>query len=109
MSVNGIGSSPLTPIATAAPAAPAPAAVPAAAPRAYPPAALNAAVEAANRAMGGLANNLEFIIDEESKRTVVRVVNKETRQVIRQFPSDEMLSISHAIDRLQGLLIHQTA
>jgi flagellar protein FlaG len=103
MSIEGIRSSPPAPVASIAPA------VPVAAPRVYAPAALDAAVETANRAMGGLAHSLEFSIDQESGKSVVRVVNKETGQVIRQFPTEEMLSIAHAIDRLQGLLINQTA
>jgi flagellar protein FlaG len=40
---------------------------------------------------------------------VVKVVDTETDQVIRQIPSEEMLAIARNIDRLQGLLVKQEA
>lgn len=38
--------------------------------------------------------DIEFIIDEQSGRIVVRVVDSVTHEVIRQIPSEEMLAIS---------------
>ena len=48
--------------------------------------------------MSRLAQNkqraLEFTIDEDSGETIIRVIDKETRQVIRQIPPDEALTMS---------------
>ena len=55
------------------------------------------------------SNNLQFSIDQESGRTVVRVVDADTGDTIRQIPSEEMLNISKALDKLQGLLLQQKA
>lgn len=55
------------------------------------------------------ASNLQFSLDEDSGRTVVKVVDASTKEVIRQIPSEEILAIAKALDRLQGLLIRQTA
>jgi flagellar protein FlaG len=41
--------------------------------------------------------SLQFSQDEESGRIVVKVINKETNEVVRQFPPDELLSLSRAI------------
>lgn len=56
-----------------------------------------------------MARDLQFSVDEVSGNSVVRVVDRETKEVIRQIPSEEMLAIAHAIDRLQGLLLRQKA
>lgn len=53
--------------------------------------------------------NIEFTVDSESDRLVVRVVDSENNQLIRQIPSEEMLAISHALDRMTGLLFKQKA
>jgi len=53
--------------------------------------------------------NLEFTIDEDSDRTIVKVVDQKTREVLRQIPSEEVLELSKALDLSQGLLIRQKA
>ncbi len=67
------------------------------------------AVAVLNDVMAALSREVEFTSDQETGHTVVRVVDRETQEVIRQIPSQEMLSITHALDRLQGLLIQQKA
>lgn len=42
-----------------------------------------------------LERDLQFSIDEVSGRTVIKVLDSENDQVIRQFPSEEMLAIVH--------------
>jgi|APDOM4702015023_1054809.scaffolds.fasta_scaffold104206_1 flagellar protein FlaG len=51
------------------------------------------------------AGNIEFQIDEQSGRTVMRLVDKETGSVLRQLPSEEMLALARALDKLSGLVI----
>lgn len=50
-----------------------------------------------------------FTIDEDLDKTVVKVVDRSTKEVIRQYPSEEMLQIAKALDKLQGLLVKQQA
>ena len=52
---------------------------------------------------------MEFSIDKGSGRTIVRLVDSETKQVLRQYPSEEMLSIARSLEQLEGLLLHQSA
>jgi flagellar protein FlaG len=82
----------------------------AAAPVAEPsPAVLNKAIENINNSMRALSQGLEFSIDDDSKRLIVKVVDQQTKEVIRQMPSAEALEIAKALDRVQGLLIRQQA
>lgn len=65
------------------------------------------ALQSINQAMEKLAPNLEFTFDKESNRTIVKIVDQETQEIIRQMPSKEALEIAKALDKLQGLLIQQ--
>lgn len=56
-----------------------------------------------------LAKELTFDIDDDSGRTVVKVIDSSTNEVLRQIPSEEMLGIAKALDQIQGLLIKQKA
>jgi flagellar protein FlaG len=59
------------------------------------------------------ASDIKFSIDQDSGRTVVKVVDRETKDVIRQIPSEEMLELAKALDRAlgepQGVLVKQKA
>jgi len=67
------------------------------------------AVKNINDTFKALSRNLEFTVDAETDRTLVKVVDLETKEVIRQIPSPEVLEIAKAVDQLQGLLIRQKA
>ncbi len=54
-------------------------------------------------------NRLEFSIDDDVGRVVVKVVDKETEDVILQIPSEEMLAIAKALDNIKGLFVRQQA
>jgi len=65
------------------------------------------AVDAINRQIQTVAPNLHFSIAEDASSMVVRVVDKNRGDVIRQVSSEEVLAISGSVERLQGLLFHQ--
>lgn len=67
------------------------------------------AVEEVQKAIAPVAQNLLFSIDDDTGRTIVKIVDSQTDEVIRQMPSAEVLAISKAINKLQGLLISQQA
>ena len=67
------------------------------------------AVSDINKAMQFMSRELEFSVDTDSKRTVVKVIDQQTREVIRQMPTEEALEIGKALEKVQGLLIRQTA
>lgn len=70
---------------------------------------LERAVKQTNEFLKPINNSIQFNLDTESGRTIIKVVDLETKETIRQFPSEEMLSIAKAIDTMKGLLIQQKA
>lgn len=66
---------------------------------------LRQAVERINQSLPPSNQGIEFSIDEDSERVIVKVVDRETREVLRQMPTQEALDIAKALDRTQGLLI----
>lgn len=67
------------------------------------------AVVEINKAMQFMSRQLEFSVDTDSERTIVKVIDQQTREVIRQMPTKEALEIGKALEKAQGLLIKQTA
>ena len=68
--------------------------------RAPPPAStgqreLIQAVKAINATgLFGQDNELSFILDRNSRRVVIRVVNRDTREVVRQIPAEHVLRLA---------------
>lgn len=52
---------------------------------------------------------LQFSVDDSTGSTVVKVIDQVTKEVIRQIPSEEMLEIAKALDRISGLLVKNKA
>lgn len=67
------------------------------------------AVDAINKTIQAASQNLEFSVDGDTSNVVVKVVDQQTKQVLRQIPTEEALEIAKSLDKLQGLLIKQTA
>jgi flagellar protein FlaG len=88
---------------------PAPAADPAAVRQPGAADALDEAVSHINKSLKAGGQGVEFSIDDDSKRLVVKVVDQETREVLRQMPSVEALEIARALDQAKGMLIRQEA
>jgi len=72
-------------------------------------AAVRLATQEVEQAVRAQASSLSFSIEQSSGKTIVTVTDNETGQVLRQIPSEEMLSLSQAIDKMQGLLLSQRA
>lgn len=66
-------------------------------------------VEEINRTIQVFARDLEFTVDPQTHNTIVKVIDRQTKEVLRQMPSEEALAIAHALDKLQGLMIKQKA
>lgn len=80
------------------------------APQQPSPEELRNAVETLNKAMQQSNQNLQFSVDNETDKVVVKMVDTSTGQLIRQFPSEETLAISRGIEQFQqGLLLKQQA
>ena len=73
------------------------------------PAEVAQALDEVQSAIKTITNELQFSIDDDTGKTVVKVVDTSTNEVIKQFPSEELLRISKALDKFQGLLLQQEA
>ncbi len=73
---------------------------------------VNQAVSQLNKSAQAKSQGLEFSVDTDSKRTVVKVIDQTTKEVLRQIPSPEALEIAKSLESksgASGLLIQQTA
>ncbi len=70
---------------------------------------LQKAMREIQRVVAPVAQNLQFSIDDETGKTVVKVVDVATKEIVRQIPSEEVLAITHALDRFKGILLRQKA
>lgn len=53
--------------------------------------------------------DINFTIDNKSGVQVVKIVDRNTKDVIRQIPSEEAISLAMALDKLQGLFVREKA
>lgn len=74
--------------------------------------AVEQALDVINRAMVIEQRSLSFSVDEASGRSIIKVVDQKTEQLIRQIPTEEVLRVAQDIKKLQeemgqslGLLI----
>lgn len=49
-----------------------------------------------------IQRNLNFSVDEGSGRTVVKVIDADSQEVIRQFPTEEALALARRLRELSG-------
>jgi len=71
--------------------------------------ALDHAVKDLESNVRNLQRSLQFSVDEESGRTIIKVIDRETREVIRQIPPAEVISIARRIEDAVGLLLEDEA
>jgi flagellar protein FlaG len=69
--------------------------------------AVEKAAHVANTSMEYLSSQIRFNVTNESGRTVVRMVDTQTRQVLLQIPNEQMVRIAQDPARLQGLALNR--
>lgn len=62
-----------------------------------------------NKVMDALSISVQFQFDPDMAEPIIKVVDQQTGKVIRQFPNEDVVRISKALDNLKGLLFAQTA
>lgn len=70
---------------------------------------VEATVNAINDFMEQFQRTLNFSVDEDAGRTVVKVIDKTNDEIIRQIPSEDFLAISKHIDEMNNLLFSEKA
>lgn len=73
---------------------------------------LTQALERLSGYVQNLQRNLEFSVDKDSGRTVVRIVDPQTQEVIRQIPDGHALAMSKRLEgqagSASGVLLDET-
>jgi flagellar protein FlaG len=70
---------------------------------------LGNAIADLNKVAQANAQGVRFSLDEDSGRTVVKVVDTQTDKVLRQIPSVEALKLWRSIEQMQGVMLRDTA
>ncbi len=71
--------------------------------------ALQQKVTELNDHMQNFNRSLQFSVDETSGDTIVRVIDSDTEEVIRQIPSEDLLDIRNAAEKYRGILLETKA
>jgi flagellar protein FlaG len=64
-----------------------------------------AAVQEINHSLKMLSTTLHFEVDQGSGETVVKVIDRDNGDVLRQIPSEATIQIARSLDKLIGHLI----
>ena len=56
-----------------------------------------------------VGRSLDFSVDPTTGDNVLRVLNPENGEVVRQLPAEETLRIARAVDYMQSVLVNQRA
>lgn len=66
-------------------------------------------VEELNELVQQVERQLQFSIDEDSGRTVIRVIDSATERVIREIPPEEILTLRRRLGDVRGVLFKTEA
>lgn len=72
------------------------------------PAELKNSVEAINRFLK-VNSEVQFSIDDASGRSVIKVIDTESKKILRQFPSEQVMEMSKDLSGLKGFLVNNKA
>jgi flagellar protein FlaG len=65
---------------------------------------INDTIKLLNQGIG-----LEFGLDKDTNIRLVKLIDTQSKEVLRQFPSEEVINIAKVLDKLQGLLVRDKA
>ena len=57
-----------------------------------------------NEDMNIRSKSLKFSVDDSTNRMLVKVLDKESGELIRQIPSEAILKVAHSLEALKGIL-----
>ncbi|MCG5494660.1 flagellar protein FlaG [Ectothiorhodospira variabilis] len=70
---------------------------------------VDAAVERINEFVQVVQRDLQFTVDDSTGRTVVKVMDSQSEEIIRQLPPDEILAVAAHLEEVRGLLVKEKA
>jgi flagellar protein FlaG len=67
------------------------------------------AVDSISDALRFMARGLQFSVDKDLGRIVVKIVDAETQEVVKQIPSEEALALAKSLGKMTGMLLKAQA
>jgi flagellar protein FlaG len=67
------------------------------------------AVRELNASLQARSVGLQFEVDEDTDKVIIRVVDRDSGELIRQIPSEEAVRIAKMLGRAPGLLMDRSA
>lgn len=64
-------------------------------------------IERANKALNGANKSFEYSIHEATKQIMVKVIDKDTKEVIREIPSEKVLDMVAKMWEMSGLFVDE--
>ena len=62
------------------------------------------------RKVSAISSDLQFSVDQETGKDLIRVTDRTTKKIVWQFPSEEALNITKALDQYQkGVMLNRKA
>lgn len=71
--------------------------------------AIEEAVDKVAQFVAQTSSEINISVDRDSGMRIVKVVDTETKEVLRQIPSEEVVAIAQVLDKLQGLFLRDKA
>lgn len=62
-----------------------------------------------NGALQGVTTSLRFEVSDATADIVVKLVDDLTGEILRQFPSEQVLALARRLDSRRGALVHELA
>ncbi len=69
--------------------------------------ALMNAIAAANKKLEGISTEFQFSVHESTKQIMVKVLNKETGELIREIPSEKVLDMVSKMWEMSGIFVDE--
>ena len=73
------------------------------------PTQLDTALQQVNDKLKVLGTDLHFEVDKDSALTLVKVVDRDSGEVLRQIPSEAAVRIARSLDQIVGHLVNHRA
>lgn len=65
------------------------------------------AVERANKAIQGVDKRFEYSVHQKTGEIIVKVLNKETNEVIREIPPEKLIDLVAKLQEICGMIIDE--
>ncbi len=70
---------------------------------------LHRLMEKVQKTVRAINSQLEFRVDEDTNKLVIKIIDTSTKEIIKQIPPQELIEIAKALDKLKGLLVREQA